>query len=124
KEKIDLDAAGLPIHWEIDGTAEIGAPVKETFDYAAGQAKWKSLNDSGEAAAKAPLYNPNNSSPWSLGLFLRTLLASPGGKHALLPGGELRLEKIRDVKIGATLAAAYAIWGLDTTPTFVIAANG
>jgi len=36
--------------------------VKETFDYAAGHARWKSLDDAGDADARAPLYNPNNSS--------------------------------------------------------------
>ena len=87
KEKIELDAAGLPVHWEIEGTAGVGAPVKETFDFTGGRAKWKSLDDSGEATSKAPLYNPNNASPWALGLFLRTLLATPGEKHALLPSG-------------------------------------
>src|SRR5262245_31356335 len=44
KEKVDLDNAGLPVRWEIEGTSWFGAPVKETFDYTAGHAKWKSLD--------------------------------------------------------------------------------
>src|SRR5262245_61592974 len=60
KERIDLDEAGVPVHWQIEGTAGIGAPVKETFDYSGGRAKWKSLDDSGEAASRSPLYSPNN----------------------------------------------------------------
>ena len=124
KEKVDLDPAGLPTHWEIEGVGWVGAPVKETFDYAAGHARWKSLDDAGDAEARAPLYNPNNSSPWTLGLILRTLQASPGQRRSVLPGGELRLEKIRDVKVGNTLATAYAIWGLDTAPIFVLGSKG
>ena len=43
----------------------------------------------------------------------------------MLPAGTLRLEKLRDVVIGAGAAqetvTAYAIWGLDVTPQFVLA---
>ena len=79
KEKIDLDAAGLPVHWEIEGTAGVGAPVKETFDFTGGRAKWKSLDDSGEATSKAPLYNPNNASPWALGLLTSQVFTESAG---------------------------------------------
>jgi hypothetical protein len=124
KESIKLDAAGLPIHWQIEGTGWFGAPVKETFEYVSGRARWKSLDDAGDASTKAPLYLPNNSSPWTLGLLLRTLQASPGQRRSVLPGGELRLEKIRDIKIGTTLVTAYAIWGIEPAPIFVLGSKG
>jgi imidazolonepropionase-like amidohydrolase len=124
QERVDLDSAGLPMKWEIEGTSWFGAPVKETFEYTAGHAKWKSLDDSGEADLKAPLYYPNKCSAWALGVVLKVLLASPGQRRAILPGGELRLERIRDVNLGNTMATAYAIWGLDTAPVLVLGAKG
>jgi hypothetical protein len=129
KEKVELGPEGLPVSWDIAGVAGVGAPVKESFSVRDGRARWRSLDDSGEARAVAPLYLPNNASPWSLGACLRALHASPSGRRAALPGGELRLEKVRDVRAGegagAVPLAAYAIWGLDLAPVFVLeGANG
>jgi imidazolonepropionase-like amidohydrolase len=126
KEWIELGPAGLPVRWDIEGTAGIGAPVKESFTVENGTARWKTLDDEGQSSGeKRPLYLPNNASPWSLGLDLRALLASPDHRRKALPFGELRAEKVRQVRVGeGTKAATYtawALWGLDVVPNFVLA---
>jgi hypothetical protein len=98
KEHIELGPSGIPVRWDIEGTGPIGAPVKESFSVENGTARWKTLDDEGESnAQKSPVYVPNNGSPWSLGLDLRVLLASPDRRKSALPAGELRAEKIRQV---------------------------
>ncbi|HZA49449.1 MAG TPA: amidohydrolase family protein [Myxococcaceae bacterium] len=126
KERIELGASGLPVGWEIEGTAWVGAPVKESFAVQNGVARWKTLDDEGESRAeKSPLYVPNNASPWGLGLGLRAVLATPERRRKALPAGELRGEKIRQVRVGdgpkAATFTAWALWGLDATPAFVLA---
>ncbi|HYZ89306.1 MAG TPA: amidohydrolase family protein, partial [Myxococcales bacterium] len=96
-----------------------------------GTARWKSLDDAGEARAqRVPVYLPNNSSPWVLGTVLRTLLASPDRRGKLLPAGEARAEQIKRVQIGtgkdAATYTAWALWGvgpvvgLDVAPVIVL----
>ncbi len=126
KEAVELGADGFPRAWTITGTAWYGAPVKESFEVHGTTASWKSLDDSGSAEMKRPLlYLPNNSSEWNLGLSLRLVLAAPGARLSVLPSGELRAERVRDVRVGregaAIDATAYALWGLDVAPTFVLA---
>jgi imidazolonepropionase-like amidohydrolase len=125
KEQVELGADGVPRHWTIEGAAEAGAPVRETFELRGTTATWKSLDDEGAVEVKgAPLYLPNNSSPWNLGLTLRLALGAPGSRLAVLPAGEVRAERLRDVRIGRGAgleATVYALWGLDVVPTFLLA---
>jgi hypothetical protein len=126
KERVELGPKGLPVRWELEGVAGIGAPVKESFAVEGGVARWKTLDDEGEShTEKWPLYLPNNASPWSLGVSLRALLDSPDRRRSALPAGELRAERIRQVRIGegtnAQTHTVWAIWGLDIVPTFVLA---
>lgn len=126
KEHVELGAGGLPVAWQIEGVGPIGAPVKESFTFKNGTARWKSLDDAGEAAAqRPPLYLPNNSSPWVFGPALKTLLAAPGRRLKVLPAGEIRAEEIKRVQVGegkdAATYTAWALWGLDVSPTFILA---
>src|SRR5262245_7844553 len=101
KEHIIVGPDGIPQLWEIEGNSDGGAPVKERFVVEAGRAKWTSLDDSGEAEAKAGFYVANNCGPWSLNFYLKALLAVESHTRAVLPGGTVRVEKIREVEIGA-----------------------
>jgi hypothetical protein len=123
REHVDLGPDGLPRRWEIQGTSWFGAPVKETFTVENGRAKWTSLDDSGDADAKNALYIANNGTPWATSLYLRTLLATRDHQRAVLPGGVIRSEAVRTVQIGPEKeeVTAYAIWGLDVAPQFVLA---
>ena len=123
REHIVMGSAGLPVLREISGTAETGAPVKETFSVEKGRARWTSLDDSGEAEAGAAIYLDNRGSPWSLVHELRVLLATKGLTRAALPAGTVRLEKIRTVTVGTKKERldAYAIWGIGLSPELVLA---
>jgi len=125
KERIRLGLTGVPAGWEVEGVGWIGAPVKESFSFESGTAHWKTLDDEGEARdEKAPLYLPNNGSPWSLALDVRAAIASPDHRRKVLPAGEIRAEKIRQVRIGegenASTFTAWALWGLDVLPNYVL----
>jgi hypothetical protein len=114
----------LPADWNIEGNGWTGGPVKESFTQSKGRARWKTLNDSGEVAVPANrLYIANDGSPWSYGMYVRALLDAPGNRIAALPAGELRVEKIRELKVGdkSTVAlTAYALWGTGVTPDYVL----
>jgi len=123
REHLVLDPAGLPISREISGTGESGAPVQESFRVENGRARWKSLDDSGEAPASNAIYVDNRGSPWSQIHQLRVLLASKGLTRAALPAGTLRLERIRRLEVGARgeRLDAYALWGLGLSPQLLLA---
>ncbi|MBM4394400.1 MAG: amidohydrolase family protein [Deltaproteobacteria bacterium] len=128
RERVDLAPGGRPVRWTIRGKGWAGAPVDESFEAVPGHARWRSLDDSGAVPlpklADVPLYLANNGSPWAIGVVAREALASPGGKVAVLPGGEVRAEKVRDVPLGdgpdAPVATLVAVWGLDLAPQLVL----
>jgi len=126
QEAIDLGPDGFPRQWTIAGTSGFGAPVKESFAWRGSTATWASLNGSGSAEAERPtLYLPTNSSDWTAGLALRLLLGAPGARLPVWPSGELRAERLQDVRLPSAGAAvdaiAYAVWGFDVIPKFVLA---
>lgn len=124
-ERAVLEKDGRPRTWELEGKGWFGAPVKERFAIEGGKAQWISLDDHGEADGKDALYLVNNGTPYSLAVYLKVLLASKGLTHAVLPSGTLRLEKLREVEVGAGKTkeklTAYALWGLDLAPSFLLA---
>ncbi len=124
KERIELDGRGLPRRWEIEGKGWFGAPVREAFVVEGATARWTSLDDHGEVAVgkDGALYLANNGTPWTLGMVTRALLRAKGHTRDALPGGTLRLEKIRDVEIGAPKekVTAWALWGLGLDPSIVL----
>ena len=126
KERIELGPSGVPVRWDIEGVGWVGAPVKETYWFENGTARWKTLDDEGRATAdRPPLYLPNNASPWALGIDLHVLFGAPAHRRDALPSGEIRAEQIRAVTIGngkdAASFTAWALWGLDLSPTLVLA---
>jgi imidazolonepropionase-like amidohydrolase len=128
KEHIEVDKSGLPVLWQIEGHSEVGAPVQESFRVDGSKGKWTSLDDSGEAELEDSLYVPNNGTPWSLNIYLKNLLASKTLTKPALPGGSVRLEALHEVQIGSGANSekveAYALWGLDIVPQFVLARKG
>jgi len=123
REHIVLGRSGLPLRREIEGTAWAGAPVKETFLVEDGRARWKSLDDSGEAAAGNALYLDNRGSPWTRLHQLRMLLGSKNLTRPALPGGTIRLQKLRSVTLGPRQErfVSYALWGVGLSPDFLLA---
>lgn len=121
RERLVLGANGLPTRWEITGKAWFGSPVNETFEIRASTARWKSTNDAGEApATPETMYLANDASPWIMGLLVREALERPDRTLAVLPGGNLTVEKIRDVTVGGGTFGVYAVNGFGGGPTFAM----
>src|SRR3984957_3459912 len=100
KEHLVLNAAGIPVEWSIEGTSLMGGAVSEHLTWKNGVESWVSQADKGEVNTPSPrLYIGNDASPWALGLYTHILLKTPGGALDVLPGGRLRLEKLRVVSI-------------------------
>lgn len=122
KEHIELDRAGHPTRWHISGTGWVGAPVDERFEVADGRARWKSLDDAGEAEAGG-LYLANNGTPWSFLHFFEQLMRAKNHRLPMLPAGTARLERLRDVMLGPQREelTVYALWDGFIEPSFLLA---
>ena len=48
REQIDLDVAGMPVSWTIEGESLFGSPVHEHYTWKAGAAEWASQADKGQ----------------------------------------------------------------------------
>jgi imidazolonepropionase-like amidohydrolase len=122
-EHVELGPDGLPRRWDVQGNSWFGAPVKESFVVDNGRAKWTSLDDRGELDAKGAMYVANNGTPWAVNLYLKALLATRDSRRAALPAGMIRAEAIEPLRVGTSKeeVVAYALWGLDSAPQFVLA---
>jgi imidazolonepropionase-like amidohydrolase len=125
KETLDLDAAGMPRAWHIDGTSLMGGGVHEEMVVANGQQRWVSQADHGTVAVTAPkLYIGNDASPWILGQYVRALLAAPKNTLGVLPSGQLQLQKLPQVRVGSGARAvqldAFFLSGITLTPQLLL----
>ncbi|TAJ71972.1 MAG: amidohydrolase [Phenylobacterium sp.] len=125
REKIEADAAGMPVTWTIEGESLFGSPVQEHFTWRAGQAEWVSQADKGQTPAPKPLlYIGNDVSPWMLGVYVKALLKAPNHTLPVLPSGQLRLAEARKVTLGEGKAAVpltvYELSGIDLQPDYVL----
>ncbi|MFI5101824.1 MAG: amidohydrolase family protein, partial [Terriglobales bacterium] len=119
---LKVDANGIPISETIHGNDYLKSPVDETFSLAAGTASWKNNAEQGEKKISAPaFYTALNGAPSEIGLLARAALHK-GGKIALLPEGEARIQRLTelDVESGAQKkhVALYSATGLDFAPTY------
>ena len=118
---IKLDANG-PLSETITGNDYLKSPVNETYSLEAGSARWKNDAEQGEKKISAPaFYSALNGAPSEIALLAQAALQH-GGKIALLPDGEARVERKTDLDIEAAghkkRVALYAATGLDFSPTY------
>jgi imidazolonepropionase-like amidohydrolase len=111
---------GMPSSIVIRGYTPTG-DAGETFRIADGKASWKSPIDAGGAPYAAPAFYASQGGPIdNTAWFLERLLAAPGRKLKLLPGGEARAEKLTTLTVGKGAAAqevtAWAVYGVSTQP--------
>jgi hypothetical protein len=123
RSTVSLDAGGTPSTVKISGNDYLKAPVAESFSLASNHAQWKNDSEAGDKQLTAPAYYiAMNSSPLEYGWLARALLKS-NRPLALLPAGEARISKLRDLPLSSAdmkqTITAYAITGLDLTPTIV-----
>ena len=105
------------------GNDYLKAPVDELFTLEGGVARWKNKAESGERAVKGAVFFPSfNGTPDEFGLLAKALLRS-SGVLALLPEGEARIEKVRDIELSrngnSRPITLYAVTGFDFSPSYV-----
>jgi imidazolonepropionase-like amidohydrolase len=119
---LKLDANGIPVSELIHGNDYMKATVDETYSLEAGTARWKSTAEQGEKKVSAPaFYSAINGGPSEIALLAHAALQN-GGKIALLPEGEARIQRITELDVEAAShkkhVALYSIAGLDFSPTY------
>ncbi len=123
-EAIAFDARGQLQRRDIQGQSDGGGPVKESYWLEGGRARWQSLGDRGEAPATGALYLDASGSPWGLLHAFKVLVGSKGMTRPALPSGTLRLQRLREVQVGAGAQAerltAYALWGQQLGPVLLL----
>ncbi|MFQ3191714.1 MAG: imidazolonepropionase-like amidohydrolase [Paraglaciecola sp.] len=125
KENIVLGADGIPQIWTIKGATTFGSKVDETFEIDGIEAKWTDTTGTGSVEVKTPpLYVAQNPSPYALWLYARVLLVDADQARSVLPGGELKLQKIEELnitgKIGTETVTSYALSGIGMNPSYFL----
>ena len=124
KEQLTVDEAGVPVSWLIEGTSLMGAQVEESFAINDGVARWLSQADTGRVNLPEPaLYAVNDGSPWAEYVYARALMSDDDQRMPVLPGGEILLEKVRDVQLpagkSAVAVSVYRLSGIDMSPSLL-----
>jgi imidazolonepropionase-like amidohydrolase len=119
---LKLGPDGIPVSEVITGNDYLKSPVNETYSLEAGAARWKSDAEQGEKKISAPaFYSSINGGPSEIALLAQAALHN-GGKIALLPEGEARIQRMTELDIEAAghkkHVTLYAISGLDFSPTY------
>ena len=120
---LKLDPSGLPISESITGNDYLKSPITENYSLEAGAARWKNDDEQGEKKISTPAYYaPLNGAPSEIALLAHAALQH-GGKIALLPEGETRVQRMTDLDLEAAghkkHVVLYAASGLDFSPSYL-----
>jgi cytosine/adenosine deaminase-related metal-dependent hydrolase len=123
-EEIVVGADGTPASYRVTGKSTFGAPVNESYQRTGNRVAWRASADRGDRTQAGPaIYVPVESSIEMTAVTARAIARQPGKVLAGVPGGELRLEKLRQATLDANgtpmRLALYSISGIDTEPRFV-----
>jgi hypothetical protein len=123
EEDILLAADGTFLKYRLTGKTTFGAVLDETFVVNRDRASWRSTTERGAQRLESPaMYLPNYRSPETGAMIVRATQRA-GGRLPGLPGGELRSERLKQLRIGAAgqerAVALYAIHGADLQPDYV-----
>jgi Amidohydrolase family len=123
RSTMTIGANGLPTAIQVSGHDYLKAEVTESFAWKNGTSTWKNAAEQGEGrSTHGAFYLRLAESPDDSALLAKALLAA-GGKLALLPAGEARLEHVGEANVkaaGRTLRVTqYAISGLGFSPEYV-----
>ncbi len=119
---LKLGPDGIPVSESLTGNDYMKTPVSESFSNESGSARWKNDDEQGEKKVSGPaFYLALNSTPAEIGLLARAALRN-GGKIALLPEGESRVQRLTDLEIESAgkkkRVALYSATGLDFAPNY------
>ena len=125
KEDIVLRADGIPHFWTIKGATTFGSKVDEIFEVDGLKARWTDTTGTSSVEADTPpLYVAQNPSPYALWLYARVLLVDVDQARSVLPGGELKLQKIEELNImgktGTETVTSYALSGIGMNPSYFL----
>jgi len=114
---------GLPVSEEIDGNDYMKDAVSERFSLSDGVASWKSKAEQGTRRTAGPAFYVSMYGPPVDGALLARALLRNGGKLALLPEGEARIERVMDHRVRSAGKARrltlYAVTGVDFSPSYL-----
>src|SRR5208282_1884650 len=119
---LKLDPSGIPLSEVITGNDYLKSPVTENYSFEAGTAHWKNDDEQGEKKISAPaFYSSLNGGPSEIALLAHAALQN-GGKIALLPEGEARVQRVTELDIESAghkkHVALYAATGLGFAPAY------
>jgi len=120
---LTLDPHGIPLAETVNGNDYLKSPVSEDYSLKDGTAHWKNDSEQGEKKISAPaLYVSINGAPAEIATLVHAAIVN-GGKIALLPEGEARVERVADRDLQNSgqrkHVAMYAVTGLDFSPTYI-----
>ena len=119
REEIVTGPNGVPTEWTVNGTSLMGGPVRESYRWEKGRASWSSQAEAGSVESREPaLYILNDDSPWADGIYARAALAA-GGELPVLPGGSLRITRLRDIAVPSETVTVYRLDGVALAPSYV-----
>jgi imidazolonepropionase-like amidohydrolase len=120
---LKLGANGIPVSETVTGNDYLKSPVAENYSLESGTARWKNTAEQGEKKVSGlAFYLALNGGPSEIALLAHAALQN-GGKIALLPEGEARVQRVTELEVEVAEkikhVALYAITGLDFSPTYV-----
>jgi cytosine/adenosine deaminase-related metal-dependent hydrolase len=129
KEEFATAQDGTLLRYSSEGKSTFGAPFHESFSRRDGRSEWTTQADRGHSEdARLSAYLPLHSSPEAFMRIVRAAALRPGGRLALLPAGELTVQKVADEHLelaGKTRdVSLYVITGLSIAPGYCWASQG
>lgn len=120
---LTLDANGVPTSEVVEGNDYLKSAIQEKYSLQDGKATWKNNYENGEKVLSArAMYVAINGAPAETGLLVHAALAN-GGKLALLPEGEAKVQRVAEVQLvnndKKLTVSLYGITGLDFSPAYV-----
>jgi hypothetical protein len=118
-----LGPDGIPTSTENTGHDYLKGKVEERFSIQDGVARWKNKAENGERPVKGAVFFPSFYGPPDEFALLAKALLRAGGTLPLLPEGEARIEKVREVTLTSNgksrPVALYAVRGFVFSPDYV-----
>jgi imidazolonepropionase-like amidohydrolase len=114
---------GLPVSEQVVGNDYMKDPVSETFSLKDGVASWKSKAEEGSRKVSGPTFYASMYGPPIESALLARAALDRGGRMALLPDGEARISKVRELAAQAgdksQAVTLYAVTGFDFSPVYL-----
>jgi hypothetical protein len=116
RARLEVAADGTLAALSVTGTDTFGVTLDEKLAVHGGRATWRSHAETGERSLAGPaFYIPVSPLPETAGLLVEAVLRA-GGRLALLPQGEARVEREAETTHRGRRLTVYAVTGIDFLP--------